>query len=89
MNMLHMSSEDMSLFWQLIHADPIELQSIVGISIPKRVWKVSLNDGSFAMDSIEKCLWILREQFHFGTTGQLRLHQVTSVKRAFDMLQHM
>jgi hypothetical protein len=63
MNMLHMLTEDLDCFWHLVKCNPIVLQTFLGKPVPKMVLQGLLVHGSLLLDSIEKCLWTLREIF--------------------------
>ena len=57
MNVLHCSPADMTSFWNLA-TSPIHLiqQSMNEVQLPRAVM-----GNCFGIDSIEKCLWILRK----------------------------
>ncbi len=62
--MLHFSPEDMNFFWELATSDLFTLLKSLNKSfVPKAVLTTSLE-----IDSIQKCLWILRKKFKFQTT---------------------
>jgi hypothetical protein len=42
-----------------------------------------------SLDSIEKCVWILRQKFKFTTTKKLNLKRITSITRTLNMLKQM
>jgi len=42
--------------------------------------------NSFGIDSIEKCLWILRKKFNFTTTSKLRVSEFQSLKLSLKAL---
>jgi len=59
-NLLHMlqcSKEQIDLFWQLANSDVENLVKNLRQQLPKKVTN--------SLDSIEKCLWILRQKFKF------------------------
>ena len=63
LNMLHFLPEDMNIFWELTTSDLITLMKSLNESfIPKAVLTPSLE-----IDSIQKCLWILRNKLKFQT----------------------
>ncbi len=67
LNMLHFLPEDMNIFWELASSDLITLMKSLNESfVPKAVITPSLG-----IDSIQKCLWILRKKFKFQTTKKL------------------
>ncbi len=62
--MLHFLPEDMNIFWELATSDLITLMKSLNESfVPKAVLAPSIG-----MDSIQKCLQILRKKFNFQTT---------------------
>ncbi len=67
LNMLHFSPEDMKNFGELVTSDLFTLIKSWNESyVPKVVLTPSLE-----IDSIQKCLWILRKKFNFQTTKKL------------------
>jgi hypothetical protein len=63
MNMLHFSTEDMDIFWELATSNMLTLMESLNESyVPQAVLKTGLG-----IDSIQKCLWILRKKFKFQT----------------------
>ncbi len=82
MHMLHHSTEDITMFWELattslpslrssLNEDPIPGSSITSENV---------------IDSIEKCLWILRKKFNFTTTKRLKVSCFNSLKLALNAL---
>ncbi len=64
LSMLHYSQEDMNTFWELATSDLLTLMKSLNESyVPKAVLRPSLGNNS-----IQKCLWILRNKFKFQTT---------------------
>jgi hypothetical protein len=67
LNMLHFLPQDMNIFWELAISDLITLMKSLNESFfPKAVLTPSLG-----IDSIQKCLWILRKKFKFQTTQKI------------------
>jgi hypothetical protein len=67
LNMLHFSQEYVHIFWELATSDLVTLmKSFNESSVPKAVLTPSLE-----IDSIQKCLWILRKKFNFQTTKKI------------------
>ena len=65
--MLHFLPEEMNIFWELATSDLFALMKSLNESyIPKAVLKPSLG-----IDSIQKCLWILRKKYKFQTTQKI------------------
>jgi hypothetical protein len=64
LNMLHFLPVDMKCVWELATSDLFTLmKSLNEALVPKAVLTPSLE-----IDSIQKCLWILRKKFNFQTT---------------------
>jgi hypothetical protein len=82
MNVLHCSPADMTSFWNLA-TSPLHYiqQSLNEVQLPRAVM-----GHSFGIDSIEKCLWILRKKFNFATTSKLRLSEFQSLKLSLNAL---
>jgi hypothetical protein len=67
LNMLHFLPEEMVFWGELATSDLFTLmKSLNETKVPKAVLKPSLE-----IDSIQKCLWILRKKFKFQTTKTL------------------
>jgi hypothetical protein len=65
MNMLHCSRDKLDSFWQMATRSVQETQFVLkdllnNKKVPNGVIKKNLE-----VDSIEKCLWILRKKIHF------------------------
>jgi hypothetical protein len=70
MNMLHFSTEDMNIFWEMATSNLFTLmESLNESNVPKAVLKPNLGT-----DSIQKCLWILRKKFNLQTTKKLNMY---------------
>jgi hypothetical protein len=64
LSMLHFLPEDMIFWGEFATSDLLTLMKSLNESyVPKAVLKPSLG-----IDSIQKCLWILRKKFKFQTT---------------------
>ena len=46
----------------------------------------AIMSNNFRIDSIEKCLWILRKKFNFATTSKLRISEFQSLKLSLKAL---
>jgi hypothetical protein len=67
LNMLHFLPEEMNIFWELATSDLFTLmKSLNETFVPRAVLSPSLG-----IDSIKKCLWILRKKFKFQTIKKL------------------
>jgi len=82
LNVLHCSHADMSSFWKLATSS---LQSILAtlneVQLPRAVMS-----NFFGIDSIEKCLWIIRKKFNFAMTSKLRVYEFQSLKLSLNAL---
>ena len=82
MHMLHHSDDDLNSFWELATTSLPSLQrSLNESSIP-----ASVIHGNKVIDSIEKCLWILRKKFKYNTTTTLKVTRFSSLKMALNAL---
>ncbi len=82
MNVLHCSHADMTSFWTLATSS---LHSILAsfneVQLPRAIMS-----HSFGINSIEKCLWIIRTKFNFATTSKLRVAEFQSLKQSLNAL---
>jgi hypothetical protein len=82
MNVLHCSPADMTSFWNLATSPLHSIQnSLNEFQLPKADM-----GNSFGIESIEKCLWILRKKFNFATTSKLRVSEFQSLKLSLNDL---
>ncbi len=82
MNMLQCSAEDMATFWELATSPLPSIKSYLKEdSIPKAV----LKNGK-SIDTIQKCLWILRKKFNFATTTNIKLNLFHSLGMTLQAL---
>jgi hypothetical protein len=51
------------------------------VQLPKAVM-----GNTFGIDSIEKCVWILRKKFNFATTSKLKVSEFQSLKLSLNAL---
>jgi hypothetical protein len=80
--MLHFLPEDTNIFWELATSVLLTLMiSLNESNVPKAVLKPSSE-----IDSIQKCLWILRKKFKFQTTKKLNYKQVQCLKQSLKAL---
>ena len=82
MNLLHCSHADMTTFWNLATSS---LHSILSTLNEDQLPRAVMSN-SFGIDSIEKCLWILRKKFNFATTSKLKLSEFQSLKLSLNAL---
>jgi hypothetical protein len=80
--MFHFSPEDMNIFGELATSDLITLMKSLNESfVPKAVLTPSLG-----IDSIQKCLWILRKKFKFQTTQKINYKHFQCLKQSLKAL---
>ncbi len=71
-----------TLFWELATSDLITLMKSLNESfVPKAVLKPSLG-----INSIQKCLWILRKKFNFQTTKKINYKHFQCLKQSLEAL---
>ncbi len=72
----------MNIFWELATSDLITLMKSLNESfVPKAVLTPSLG-----IDSIQKCLWILRKKFKFQTTKKINYKHFQCLKQLLKVL---
>jgi hypothetical protein len=82
LSMLHFLPEDMNIFGELATSDLFTLMKSLNESyVPKAVLKPSLR-----INSIQKCLWILRKKFNFQTTKKLNIKYFQCLKCSLKAL---
>jgi len=82
MNMLHCSVEDMNTFWDLATLPlPLLLTRLNVNCVPDAV--IGKETG---INSINKCLWILRLKFKFATTTRIKVSRFQSLKETLKAL---
>jgi hypothetical protein len=80
--MLHFLPEDVNIFGDLATSDLFTLMKSLNEScVPKAVLTPSLE-----IDSIQKCLWILRKKFDFQTTKKLNYKHFQCLKQSLKAL---
>ncbi len=80
--MLHFSPEDIDIFWELSTSDLFALmKSLHETFVPNAVLSPNLG-----IDSIQKCLWILRKKFKFQTTKKINKNQFQCLKQSSKAL---
>jgi hypothetical protein len=80
--MLHHSTEYITTFWELATTSLPSLRS----SLNEALIPGSVITSENVIDSIEKCLWILRKKFDFRTTKRLKVSHFNSLKLALNAL---
>jgi hypothetical protein len=80
--MLKMNAQDIEEFWTLV-TSPI---STISDSLQEDVPKAVCNSHQ-QVNSIQKCLWILRTKFRFIFTQKLKLSGLTSVRSTLHVLR--
>jgi hypothetical protein len=82
LHMLHFLQEYIDIFWELATSDLVTLMKSLSESlVPKAVLKLSLE-----IDSIQKCLWILRKKFNFQTTKKINYKHIQCLKQSLKAL---
>jgi hypothetical protein len=82
MHMLHHSTEELNSFWELATTS---LQSL-GTALNESIVPASVINADKVIDSIEKCLWILRKKFNYFTTTKLKVSHFNLLKLALNAL---
>jgi hypothetical protein len=82
MHMLHHSNEDVKSFWDLATKSLQSLQH----SLNESTIPASVINADKVIDSMEKCLWILRKKFNYFTTTKLKVSRFNSLKMALNAL---
>jgi hypothetical protein len=80
--MLKMNAQDFEEFWTLV-TSPL---STISDSLQEDVPKVVCNSHQ-QVNSIQKCLWILRKKIRFISTQKLKLSCLTSVRNTLHVLR--
>ncbi len=80
--MLRLSEHDITVFWDIATAPPHSISEHLCDVVPKIV----CNHFS-QVDSIQKCLWILWQQFKFMSFKKMKLLYFTSIKNTLQILQ--
>ncbi len=82
LNMLHFFPEEMNIIWELATSDLFTLmKSLNETLVPRVVLSISLG-----IDSIQKCLWILRKKFKFQTTKKVNKKHFQCLKQSLKAL---
>jgi len=82
MNVLHCSHADMTSFWNLAASSLHSILAILNeVQVPRAVMS-----NLFGIDSVEKCIWILRKKFNFATTSKLRISEFQLLKLSLNAL---
>jgi hypothetical protein len=82
LNMLRLSEHDVCVFWDIATAPLHSISECLRDVVPK----FFCNHFS-QVNSIEKCLWILKKQFKFIATKKMKLSYFTSIKNTLRILQ--
>jgi hypothetical protein len=82
LNMLHFLQEDMNIFGESATSDLFALmKSLNETFVPRAVLSPSLG-----IDSIQKCLWIIRKKFKFQTTKKINYKHFQCLKQSLKAL---
>jgi hypothetical protein len=78
MNILHFSTEDMNIFWELATSNLFTLmKSLNESNMPKAILKPSLG-----IHLIQKCMWILHKKFNFQNTKKVNIKYFQCLKQS-------
>jgi hypothetical protein len=80
--MLKMNAQDIEEFWMLVTSPLSTISDSLLEDIPKAVCK-----SHQQVNSIQKCLWILRTKFRFISTQKLKLSGLTSVRNTLHVFR--
>jgi hypothetical protein len=79
--MLKMNVDEINYFWWLSTSPLSVISDCLESNIPKAVC-----NSHTEVNSIQKCLWILRQKFQFRTTTKIKLECFSSVKKTLHVL---
>ncbi len=82
LHMLKMNAQDIEEFWTLVTSPLSTISDSLQEDVPKAVC-----NSHQQVNSIQKCLWILRTKFRFIFTWKLNLSGLTSVRNTLHVLQ--
>jgi hypothetical protein len=77
-----MNAQDIEEFWTLVTSPLSTISDSLQENVPKAVCNLHQQ-----VNSIQKCLWILRTKFRFFSTQKLKLSSLTSVRNALHVLR--
>ncbi len=80
--MLKMNAQDIEEFWTLVTSPLSTISDSLQEDVPKAVC-----NSHQQVNSIQKCLWIMRTKFRFISTKKLNLSGLTSVRNTLHVLQ--
>ncbi len=80
--MSRLSEHDVTMFWDLATAPLHSISECLRDVVPKIV-----RNNFNQVNSIQKCLWILRNQFKITSTKKMKLSYFTSIKNTLQILQ--
>jgi hypothetical protein len=86
MNMLHCLRAELDSFRKMATMSAQETQFALKDLLNNKKVPNGVIKGNLEVDSIEKCLWILRKKSHFATTSKLELSCFQSVKQSLKAL---
>jgi hypothetical protein len=86
MNMLHCSRDKLDSFGEMATMSVQATQFVLKDMLSNKKVPNGVIKGNLEVDSIEKCLWILRKEFHFATTKPLKLSSFQCVKQSLKAL---
>ncbi len=71
MNMLDCLRDKLDTFWEMATMSVPETQFVLKDLLNDKKLPNGVIKGNLEVDSIEKCLWILRKKFHFASSKQI------------------
>ncbi len=80
--MLKMNSQDIKEFWMLVTSPLSTISDSIQEDVPKAVC-----NSHQQVNSIQKCLWILRTTFRFISTQKMKLTSLISVRNTLHVLR--
>ncbi len=80
--MLKINAQDIEVFWILVTSPLSTIIDSLQEDIPKAVCNTHQQ-----VNSIQKCLWILRTKFKFISTKKLKLSGLTSIRNTLHVLR--
>jgi hypothetical protein len=79
-----MNAQDIEEFWTLVTSPLSTISDSLQVDIPKAAF-----NSHQQVNSIQKCLWILRTKFRFISTQKLKLSGLTSVRITLHVLRQL
>ncbi len=80
--MLKINTQDIKVFWTLVTSPLSTISDSLQEDVPKAVC-----NSHQQLNSIQKCLWILRTKIRFISTQKLKLSSLTTVRNTLQILR--